>query len=108
MRNDEFLMKIDPGIIRKFILNKSCWSAVKADGCYYEERFFKRLGGPYYNCTGYLGDSVERKQVYSKKGDKEWGEKMVVTGAPNINNYTLKAFSKSWNQSNRNFPVIQS
>ncbi|MFC0878252.1 T9SS type A sorting domain-containing protein [Saccharicrinis sp. FJH2] len=55
----------------------SCWANGIWDGCFPENRFYKGLGGPYYYCE-YAGYS-ERKLVYYKKGDIEWGTPLVIT-----------------------------
>jgi hypothetical protein len=50
----------------------TCYTYLIADGCLYNQEFIKGLGGPYYHCT-YFWDEMERKLVYYKKGDIEWG-----------------------------------
>ena len=55
----------------------SCWSNCCWDGCFPENTYYKGLGGPYYYCE-YAGYS-ERKLVYYKKGEKEWGTPLIIT-----------------------------
>lgn len=84
MRSDEFLMKIDPRMTELYIGNGSCLGTIVGEGCLYEKRYINGLGGPYYSCSGYAGDSEERKLVYYKKGEKEWGNRLVITGISNL------------------------
>ncbi len=84
MRNDEFLMKISPsGMDELYVGNGNCWSEIAGEGCLPEKRYIAGLGGPYYYCHGYAGDSEERKLVYYKKGKTEWGSRLNITGVPN-------------------------
>jgi hypothetical protein len=84
MRSDEFRMKIRPSAMNElYIGNGNCWSTIAGEGCLPELRYIDGLGGPYYYCGGYVGDSEERKLVYYKKGETEWGEKLVITGVSN-------------------------
>lgn len=85
MRNEEFLMKVIPSAMNEFYSgNGKCWSTIAGEGCLPEMRYIDGLGGPYYYCYGYVGDSEERKLVYYKKGETEWGEKLVITGVQNL------------------------
>ena len=85
MRNDEFRMKISPsGMNELYVDNGNCWSEIAGEGCLPEKRYIAGLGGPYYSCSGYVGESEERKLVYFKKGGTEWGERLVITGVSNI------------------------
>ncbi|MBV5313403.1 MAG: T9SS type A sorting domain-containing protein [Prolixibacteraceae bacterium] len=87
MRNDEFRMKIRPSAMNELYVNsdnKICWSAIAGEGCLPEIRYIDGLGGPYYQCRGYAGETEERKLVYYKKGATEWGEKLVITGVPKL------------------------
>ncbi|MBW6533516.1 MAG: T9SS type A sorting domain-containing protein [Mariniphaga sp.] len=79
MRDDEFPMKIDPSDIEIFLLNENCFSVPVIEGCLREKVYFAGLGGPYYSCTGYVGDFEERKLVYFRKGETEWGERLPIT-----------------------------
>lgn len=79
MRDDEFLKKIDQSGTRRFVLGENCWSLFVGEGCVYDKSYYEGLGGPYYSCKGYAGDSEERKLAYYKKGETEWGEKLVIT-----------------------------
>ncbi|MDP2890923.1 MAG: T9SS type A sorting domain-containing protein [Bacteroidota bacterium] len=90
MRNDEFLTKIRPSAMNELYVysgNGDCWSEIAGEGCLPEIRYIDGLGGPYYQCRGYIGESEERKLVYYKKGETEWGEKLVITGVRNIKTY---------------------
>lgn len=85
MRNDEFRMKISPSRMNElYVGNGPCLSAIAGEGCLPEKRYIAGLGGPYYYCGGYVGDSEVRKLVYYKKGESEWGEKLVITGVSNF------------------------
>jgi hypothetical protein len=84
MRSDEFLMKIDPSVTELYTGNGSCLGTFAGEGCQYEKRYINGLGGPYYSCSGYAGDSEERKLVYYKKGETEWGNRLVITGVSNF------------------------
>ena len=87
MRNDEFRMKINPSIMNELYVNSgngNCWSVIVGEGCLPEMRYIAGLGGPYYQCRGYIGESEERKLVYYKKGETEWGEKLVITGVQKL------------------------
>lgn len=89
MRDDEFRTKIRPSAMNELYEypgNGDCWSTIAGEGCLPEIRYIDGLGGPYYYCYGYAGDSEERKLVYYKKGETEWGEKLIVTGAKNLKN----------------------
>ncbi len=81
MLNDNILKKIDQSGTRSFVSGENCWSLLVGDGCTSNKSYYKGLGGPYYSCTGYVGESEERKLVYYKKGETEWGEKLVITDA---------------------------
>jgi hypothetical protein len=85
MRDNEFRMKIDPtytGIF--FFINENCYALPIIEGCLHENRYLAGLGGPYYSCTGYVGDTEERKLVYYRKGETEWGEKLIITNISDI------------------------
>jgi hypothetical protein len=84
MRNEEYRMKIDLSMTERYSGSGNCLSVITGEGCFYEKKFIDGLGGPYYNCGGYVGDSEERKLVYYKKGETEWGEKLVITGVTDI------------------------
>lgn len=85
MRNDEFRTKIMPSIMNELYVDQgSCWGNIIGEGCLPEKRYIDGLGGPYYYCGGFIGGSEERKLVYYKKGDTEWGEKLVITGVADI------------------------
>lgn len=65
--------------------NDSCWGMIIFDGCARNNTYFKGLGGPYYKCTNCCSlGGEERKLVYYKKGETEWGEKLVITGVSEI------------------------
>jgi len=94
MRNDEFRMKIIPSMMDElYVGSGNCWSTITGEGCLPEKRYIDGLGGPYYSCHGYVGNSEERKLVYYKKGDTEWGEKLIITGVPDSkSNEGLRVF----------------
>ena len=50
----------------------TCYNFLIADGCITNQEYIKGLGGPYYYCNSFW-DEMERKLVYYKKGDLEWG-----------------------------------
>ncbi len=85
MINDEFRTRTIPGNLLIYGLRDSCLSPVTGEGCVYNEKYIDGLGGPYYYCSGYVGDTEERKLVYYKKGETEWGEKLVIKGIPEPN-----------------------
>jgi len=60
--------------------NDGCWRRLSADGCYSANTYIKGLGGPYYSCSGFMGDSEENTLVYYKKGSTTWGTPLVLTG----------------------------
>lgn len=62
--------------------NDSCWAPILADACISEKRYFKGLGGPYYDCRHpfYNEGGMERELVYYKKGSRTWGSPLMVTG----------------------------
>jgi len=80
MKNEQLLKKIDQLETQQFVFNNGCYRLVVGDACLREMEYFQGLSGPYYSCTGYVGDSEERKLVYYKKGETEWGEKLIITG----------------------------
>ena len=93
MINAEFRTKTIPSNLLIYGLQDSCLSPITGEGCVYNEKYIDGLGGPYYFCSGYVGDTEERKLVYYKKGETEWGEKLVITDVPEIKtNNNLKFF----------------
>jgi hypothetical protein len=91
MGKDEFRMKIVMN--ESYSGNGDCLGIIAGEGCLPEKRYIDGLGGPYYYCSGYVGDSEERKLVYYKKGDAEWGERLIITGLPNYKtNARLQVF----------------
>ena len=58
----------------------SCWSLILADGCLPTFSYVKGLGGPYYSCSGIMGDSQDNSLVYYKKGLSTWGTPLIITG----------------------------
>ena len=57
---------------------------ITIDGCLSEDTYVKGLGGPYYSCDNPFSlGSAERKLVYYKKGETEWGIPLTVTGISN-------------------------
>lgn len=96
MRHDESRMKVLPSVMNELYVNPgngNCWSAIAGEGCLPEMRYIDGLGGPYYQCRGYIGETEERKLVYYKKGAAEWGEKLVITSSPSLQaRHQLKVF----------------
>jgi len=86
MTNGTILSKTDTKQYEYFYtLNDSCWEIVLFGGCIKDLTYFKGLGGPYYACTNCCSlGGEERKTVYYKKGETEWGEKLVITGVSDI------------------------
>jgi hypothetical protein len=84
MINDELRTKAVPNNIETYTKVDSFLALLVGEGCLYEEKYIDGLGGPYYYCYGYMGDTEERKIVYYKKGETEWGEKLVITGVSEI------------------------
>jgi hypothetical protein len=86
MSNETILTKKDPKDFERFsFINDSCLGMWAADGCLKNKTYFKGLGGPYYECTNCCSlGGEERKLVYYKKGETEWGEKLVITGVTDI------------------------
>ena len=69
----------------KYIEDEKCYIIMEAEGCFYKQNYIEGLGGPYYYCSGYLGETKERKLVYYKKGTTEWGTKLELhTSAASI------------------------
>lgn len=95
MRSDTLLQKIDPNETLIFIFEENGWflDIFVGEGCFYEKKYLKGLGGPYYSCKGYFGESEERKLIYYKKGETEWGEPLVLTGIhPIVKNNMVTIF----------------
>lgn len=64
------------------IYDDTCWwEGCCWDGCFPAYTFIKGLGGPYYQCeSGFMGFySEERKLVYYQKGEKIWGNPLIIT-----------------------------
>jgi hypothetical protein len=58
-------------------LGDDCWGfSMIIDGCLSDYSYYKGLGGPYHYCN--MWGEVERKLVYYKKGDEEWGNPLVI------------------------------
>ena len=84
MRNDDVLSKIDPSRYDFFYFAKdSCWSEVIFDGYICPNVYLKGLGGPYYSCKGIMG-GISKELVYYKKGNKTWGEPIIISNIVNI------------------------
>ena len=86
MFHRSIISKNDPEFYEGFYSSDSiCWGMIVFDGCAKSNTYFKGLGGPYYNCTNCCSlGGEERKLVYYKKGETEWGEKLVITSVPEI------------------------
>jgi hypothetical protein len=80
----ELREKVDPSSYLMYVENGNCFGKQEGEGCFIDKRYIEGLGGPYYSCTGYMGETQERKLVYYKKGQTEWGTQLVLTGLPNI------------------------
>ncbi len=95
MENTDVLSKLYPGVYESIHhVKDSCWAMAVVDGCFKYETYFKGFGGPYYTCSNCCSSGGEkRKLVYYKKGETEWGEKLVITGVSEIKvNSNLKFF----------------
>ncbi len=95
MLYNEFREKIDlSNDYLKYIEGEKCYITMEAEGCLYKQNFIEGLGGPYYYCSGYFGETKERKLVYYKKGTTEWGTKLeLLTSVPSIeSNKQLQVF----------------
>ena len=66
--------------------NNECWRQDTWDGCFSADHYRKGLGGPYHDfCQSNLdGSTYEKKLVYYKKGDIEWGTPLKITGINDI------------------------
>ncbi|MFB6341270.1 T9SS type A sorting domain-containing protein [Saccharicrinis sp. FJH62] len=74
-------VKIDNSFVPEIYKTEdSCWSNCCWDGCNPIYTYYKGLGGPYYYCDNFFSMGyAQRKLVYYKKGDKEWGTPLVIT-----------------------------
>lgn len=86
MFHGSIISKNDPKFYEGFYSSDSiCWGMIVFDGCARSDTYFKGLGGPYYKCTYCCSQGgEERKLVYYKKGETEWGEKLVITDVPEV------------------------
>ena len=75
------ITKYNPNIYDEIIRsNDLCWHQLLADGCFENNSYIKSLGGPYYSCTGFYGESYDRSMVYYKKGSTTWGVPLLISG----------------------------
>ncbi|MFB6320707.1 T9SS type A sorting domain-containing protein [Saccharicrinis sp. FJH54] len=74
-------VKIDNSFVPEIYKTEdSCWSNCCWDGCNPMYTYYKELGGPYYYCDNFFSMGyAQRKLVYYKKGDKEWGTPLEIT-----------------------------
>ena len=103
MENTDVLSKLYPGVYESIHhVKDSCWAMAVVDGCFKYETYFKGFGGPYYTCSNCCSSGGEkRKLVYYKKGETEWGEKLVITDVPepNDNNPEFAPIGAEWHYS---------
>ena len=117
MTNESLISKTDPKTYGNFYSADSiCWGMIMFDGCARNNTYFKGLGGPYYKCTNCCSlGGEERKIVYYKKGETEWGEKLVITDVPdsNDNNPEFAPIGAKWyynhpNSTSNDYVVFES
>lgn len=94
MTNETHVSKSNPGLSEEIILSgDSCWSMIVSDGCMYDTKYIKGLGGPYYSYSkGYCSSFGERKPVFYKKNDVIWGSPLVITAISEIETNSIKVF----------------
>jgi hypothetical protein len=82
MINSPVLSKIYPNGEIFYRVHDLCWDMIiYTDDCLLEFEYLKGLGGPYCECSGFLGNKVT-KLVYYKKGDVSRGTPLVITSLP--------------------------
>ena len=96
MSVNQFSAKIDPDATERFFGTGNCLNTIVGEGCFYEKKYWDGLGGPYYYCSGYVGDKEERKLVYYKKGETEWGEKLVIIPETDDKNPEFAPIGAEW------------
>jgi hypothetical protein len=98
MTNGSLISKTDPDSYEKFYSSDNiCWGMMMFDGCARNNTYFKGLGGPYYKCTNCCSlGGEERKLVYYKKGETEWGEKLVIIPDTNDNKPEFAPIGAEW------------
>lgn len=69
-----------------FYDNDSCWYHVMSDGCFPAKQFYAGLGGPYFECYGWMAQVWKKDLVYYKKGGSEWGNPLNIDTTINVNN----------------------
>lgn len=69
-----------------YFANDTCWYQVLSDGCFPAKQYYSGLGGPYFECYGWMSQTWKRKLVYYKKGDNEWGNPLYIDTTLNIDN----------------------
>ena len=72
----------------------TCYGYFIADGCFTHQEYIKGLGGPYYYCNSFWNE-MERKLVYYKKGDTEWGtplEYNVGISTPELTEHEINMY----------------
>jgi len=68
---------------------EECWTEPVSDDCDPTYRYLRGLGGPYYHCyyVFEIGE-MERKLVYYKKGNIEWGTPLTITSVESASQNT--------------------
>ena len=80
--NRTFQFKTEPYITETIFRHDdlNCWSQITADGCFPYISYYKGLGGPYIECTGWMLSFENNSLVYYKKGAETWGTPLVIDG----------------------------
>lgn len=88
MTNGSILSKTEPSVYEQIwpFFDDTCWANCCADGCFPAYTYMKGLGGPYYWCDNFFfcGGGEENELVFYKKGDKTWGNPLVVSGIQSL------------------------
>lgn len=66
--------------------DSNCWSQIILDGCFPMNSYYKGLGGPYIECTGWMMSFENNSLVYYKKGAETWGTPLVIDGLSEAKN----------------------
>jgi hypothetical protein len=88
---DRLIVKRIPGYTTRYEYNSdTCWKISTGwfGGCYYDEEYYKGLGGPYYWCMRFhntsCGGHQKNQLVYYKKGTNVWGDPLSLALGTNI------------------------
>jgi len=94
MTKGPILSKEDPSDLEwYFHSSDSCWFMPITDGCLSVDTYLQGLGGPYYSCINAFSlGGAERKLVYYKKGETEWGSPLVITQVSDPVTYAISVF----------------